>query len=711
MNTRRFGWGLLLLIIALATASADARQRPVHRPDHPPPHDIFSAAETAEIRTSHLALDLEVDFDALRLRGSATHTIINLHDTRRFIVDTRGLEIEAVTIDGNPTEWSLASSSAVGRPLTIDIEPWTRTVRIDYETTTTSDGLHWLTARQTTAGIAPFLYTFGQPDHTREWIPLQDTPGVRMTYEATIRVPPGLYALMSARNPIEPIESGIYHFEMPYPIPPYLIALAVGHLEFHPFDDRTGVYAEPDFVEEALWDLQYVPEMLDVAERLMGPYPFERYDVLLLPPGYPAGGMENPMLNFLNVAGVVSGNRESPPVPHNVMAHEIAHSWAGDSVTCATWSDTWLNEGFATYYANRILEEMMGHERAEIGFYWDRLNYESFVANTKRDPGITVLHRQFSPGDSLSIFNPTNYNKGSLFLEMLENRMGRDAFDTFIRSYFQRYAMDWVDDHAFLAHLSSSPAFDSSLQVEEWVYGKGMPSNVTAPTRSSLWDRVGVEADRFRAGVAASGLDTSDWTSFELSLFLWQITDVVPQRMAELDAAFGLSAMKSPSIHWFLGVATTLYDPGMPMLERFLLLGSWNILPVYQRLAQTAEARIWALELYNYARPRYVPGIRQYLDLLFEFQSSWTGRTEWTEWTPPSAGDFRLRRPESTSSKGWSGAPLWLRPPSSDGRRNQSGTGAPHSRATAGSTASTHSLARWPDDPRLGRVAARLSTR
>jgi leukotriene-A4 hydrolase len=614
MNASRAVWRLLLIAL-LVPLTIEARQRAVFTPfTPPPPHDVFSASEPSEVRTYHLALDLEVDFQARQMRGAATHSIINITGTHTFIVDTRSLSIHSVSIDGAPTTWSLGAETPAGRALTIDIEPTTREVRIDYATAPAAKVLHWLTALQTTGGVSPFLYTFSQPDHTREWIPLQDSPGVRMTYEATVRVPPGLLALMSARNPREPAADGVYRFEMPYPIAPYLIALAVGRLEFHALSDRTGFYAEPEWVDDASWDLQFVPAMLDTAEQILGPYPFERYDILLAPPGFSAGGMENPMCNFINVVAAVSSNHESPPTPQEVVAHELSHSWAGDLTTCATWSDTWLNEGFATYYAKRILEVVQGSERADLGFYWDRQAYEDYVRQLTNTPGFTVLHHQFQASDSLSIFNPTSYQKGSIFLKMLEDKAGRPVFDDFIRSYFQRYAFRWVDERAFLDELKTFVAVDQPLRLDDWIYGTGLPGNVTAPTRSVLWDRIEVEAKRFRAGTRASSLNTGGWKQFELGLFLQMVTDIVPQHMAELDATFGLSALKTPSIHWFLGVATTLYPPGLPMFERFLFIGGPNVRSVYYRLAQTPAGLAYALAIYQRARERYEPDIQAYVD-------------------------------------------------------------------------------------------------
>ena len=368
-----------LFAVALLVAVplfADRRHATLPAPPPPfvadaaPPVDVFSAADLTQVRTTHVGLDLEVDFDHYQVRGSAIETIVNLTGATTFTVDTRNLEIRGVTIDGVPTTWSLASSSSVGQPLTIDIQPTTRIVRIDYASKSNpqSVGLSWLAPLATDGDVAPFLYTFGEPDRTREWIPIQDTPGVRVTYDATIRVPPGLLAVMSAKNPTETSPDGIYQFAMDKPIPPYLIALAVGRMEFHPLSDRTGFYAEPENAAAAIEDLQYLPSMLDAAERVLGPYPFDRYDIVLMPPSFQAGGMENPEANFINVLSASPGNHDVPPSVSSVVAHELSHSWTGDLVTCATWGDTWLNEGFATYYQGLILDAMHLFERAEIEY-------------------------------------------------------------------------------------------------------------------------------------------------------------------------------------------------------------------------------------------------------------------------------------------------------------------------------------------------------
>jgi len=608
----------LLGVVAVVSLVA-ARPRGVERPRivDAPPADRFSAAEPARIRTTHLSLDLAVDFDRRVIGGTATHTVVNFTETREFVVDTRGLEIDAVTIDGAPTTWRYRTANEWTRPLEIDIDPTTHTVAIDYRTTEVADGLYWLTAKQTRGDVAPFLFTENEPIDARSWIPLQDTPGVRFTYDATVRVPPGLIALMSAAgNAVEANETGVYDFRMEHPIAPYLIALAVGRLAFHPFDDRTGVYAEPEMLDDVIWEMQFLPELVDAAEEVLGPYPFDRYD-LLFPPGFVAGGMENPNLNFLS-AGLILGNHEWPVPPSSYVAHELAHSWFGDLVTCATWEDTWLNEGFATYYEKRFYEAMELDERAELGYYWDREAYESALQWLTDDA--SVLHRTFAPGVGPgSVFNVVSYQKGGIFLETLNDTIGRSSFDAFIATYLVRNRYHWVDADEFLASLDVSvleddPQLETKLQLDAWIYGPGLPGNVTAPTSSAIETRVAAQATAFRRGTPASSLDTDGWGTLELVIFLPMIRDLMPARMSELDAAFGFSLMNTPPVMWLTVTAVTMYAPGMPALERFLATGVPNVVGIYQQLAQTPSGIAWARDFYEGVRDDYPPNIQFQVD-------------------------------------------------------------------------------------------------
>ena len=332
-------------------------------------HDLHSYANPELARIRHLDLDLTVVFEQQTIQGIAVLTIEQTgRDTKQLVLDSRALQIDEAEVspDGvkyQESRFSIGRSDKIlGAPLRIDIAPNTRFVRIRYSTDPTATALQWLAPEQTVRKQHPFLYTQSQAIHARSWIPLQDSPGVRVTYEARIHVPKGLNAVMGATNcPRDNGSAGDCHFVMDQPIPSYLIALAVGDLAFQSTGPRTGVWAEPQIVGKAAAEFSDMEKMLEAAERLYGPYRWSRYDVLVLPPGFPFGGMENPRLTFATPT-VITGDKSLV----SLIAHEMAHSWSGNLVTNATWSDFWLNEGYTVYIERRIIEELYGPRRAEM---------------------------------------------------------------------------------------------------------------------------------------------------------------------------------------------------------------------------------------------------------------------------------------------------------------------------------------------------------
>ena len=608
MRLRRtvLAFSILLTLVA-------ARQRAVAPPagwhGHAPPADAFSFSEPQKVTTHTLTLDLTVDFETRQLRGTARLGIENLSGTDTLILDTESLTIHSVVIDDNvPAEWSLGAASSWGAPLAITITPATESVTIEYETSPSASGLLWNTAQQSFGRQQPYLYSQNEPVSARSWIPSQDTPTVRSTYAATLRVPPGLLALMSAgNNATVANDLGVYTFAMPYRIPSYLIAIAVGRLEFRSLGARSGVYAEPGLIEDAVYELGYVPAMIASAERIAGPYPFDRYDLLLMPPTYIVGGMEHPMLNFIHPFSVVSQNEPAFVEPKTLIAHELAHSWSGDSATLANWNDVWLNEGITSYLANRIIEDVAGTERAEYQWFNDRRSYAAYAA-AMQNSSSTILHRTV-PHPYVG-FGATGYVKGSLFIRMLEDLAGRAAFDAFLRRYFGAFAYRWVDDQAFLAFLRESfpdPGLQESMKLDEWVYAPGLPSNITAPASSEVWNRVVSRASQFAAGSSVTDLAPATWREYELDLFLQFAQSAVRARMAEVDAVLGLSARVTPPTSWLLHAIATNYEPANAALERVLARGGSNstILQLYNALLQTPSGQSRALELFNRYRERY----------------------------------------------------------------------------------------------------------
>ncbi|MEA2491665.1 MAG: leukotriene-A4 hydrolase, partial [Acidobacteriota bacterium] len=608
---------LLLAFSFLFVFQAQAvRQRAVPHPVTPPltqaPANVFTFSNTDEVTTTHLALDLTVDFAQHRLRGSATLTLDNPTGTNRLVLDTRQLATSRVLLDGTQqVTGTIGPPTQHGSRFTIPITPATHTVTIEYTTASDASGLFWNSAAQSFGRQQPYLYSLNEPIDARSWIPIQDTPSMRLTYEATLHVPPGMLALMSAENPTETNTSGVYTFRMNETVPPYLIALAVGRLEFHAFDERTGVYAEPELMPDAIEELAYLPELLDAAEEIAGPHPFPRHDVLLMPPTFVVGGMEHPRLNFINPS-VVTGNHPDPLVPSLLIAHELGHSWSGDATTTGSWDDVWLNEGFASYLAIRFVEALGGPARAEHQLSVDRTAFEGLV-RFSTDPSDTLLHRPLTQQQNPGIaFNSASYTKGELFLRTLEDSLGRPAFDAILQAYFRRFAFHWVDERNFLAFLREQALpsdVEQRLRVVEWIYAPNLPSNVSAPASSAIARQVQAQVQRFTAGTSFANLDRAGWTDTHLDLFLQQAP--AANRLAEIDAVLHLSTRPLPPLRWLVLGIFGGYQPVYAGVERVLLRAGTNgaVLTLYNTLI-TAGDRSRAAAIFAVARDRYHPGVR-----------------------------------------------------------------------------------------------------
>ncbi len=586
-----------------------------------PVDDPHSYAEPWRVAVRHLALDLDVDFATHRLRGRADLTLDHRDPAAdRLVLDTEGLDVTAVTLDdGRPAPFALGPSDPLlGRPLTVEIAPDTRVVHVAYSTSPAAPALQWLEPEQTAGGEHPFLFTQCEPILCRSVAPLQDTPSVRLTYEATLRVPPELMAVMSADNPRARRPDGVYRFSMPQPIPSYLIALAVGDLEFRPVGPRTGVYAEPQVVERAAWELAELEGMVDAAEALYGPYRWGRYDVLVLPPSFPFGGMENPRLTFATPT-LLAGDRSLV----SLIAHELGHSWSGNLVTNATWDDFWLNEGFTDYVERRIMERLRGSDYADMLAVLGREDLERTVADLGADSPDTRLHLDLAGRDPDAGTTDIAYEKGAAFLRMLEEAVGRERWDPFLRSWFDEHAFEPATAEEFLDFLDRrllAPAGidPESLDLHAWVYGVGLPPNLPA-VHAERFERVDAARAAWLSGTPADRLPTAGWSTHEWLHFLRGLpADLRLAQLRELDAVFGLTGSQNAEIlaAWFeLAVAGGDRDV-YPALEAFLVrVGRLKfVAPLYTTLLAAPGGDSVAHAVYARARPGYHPVTRRVLD-------------------------------------------------------------------------------------------------
>jgi leukotriene-A4 hydrolase len=580
--------------------------------------DEHSYGNPAEIRVRHADLDWDVLFDRRILRGRATLTVERPAGGRatRLLLDTRDLDVSNAEASTDGTTWVPATFAQgpadriLGSELAVTIPEAATRVRISYATRPHASGLQWLDPAQTAGRKSPFLFTQSQAIHARSWIPLQDSPGVRVTYRARVRTPKNLIAVMSANNDPETVRDGDYDFEMRQPVPPYLIALAVGDIAFAPVSARSGVWAERPVLEHAAKEFSDLDRMVTTAEELFGAYRWERYDVLVLPPSFPFGGMENPRITFATPT-VLAGDKSLVAL----IAHELAHSWSGNLVTNATWRDFWLNEGITTYIERRIVERVYGARRADMEAVLGRQDLEKEMADLPQED--QILHVDLHGRDPDVGFTDVPYEKGALFMRQLEETFGRQRFDGFLRGYFEHFAFQSITTDEFVRYLRANLLDPdrpraARIPIEEWVERPGIPAGAPQP-RSDAFNAVELASRRWVEGrTPASGIDTREWSTQEWLHFLRGLPDPLPvDRMAELDRVFSLTSSGNSEItnQWLSMAIASGYQPAYGSLEGFLTsMGRRKFLkPLYEALVKTPEGKARALAIYRKARPTYHP--------------------------------------------------------------------------------------------------------
>ena len=592
-----------LLFILSVTACGREAEETSGAADYDPGRDYFTFANTSQFESRHLELDLDVDFERQTLSGHVIHEMACIDPgASQVVLDSRGLVIDrvrAAPAGGTARElrFRLSESDPVrGEALWIDLPDGFDCARefqlkIEYRTGPDASAIMWLPPELTAGGDHPFMFTQSQSIHARSWVPLQDTPSVRITYEATIRTPAQLLAVMSADNDPEAPRTGQYHFLMPQPIPSYLLALAVGNIYFEPFGEDTGVYAEPEVLPAAAWEFADTQAMLDAAEAIYGPYQWGRYDLLILPPSFPYGGMENPRLSFITPS-LLAGDRSLV----SVIAHELAHSWSGNLVSNRTWRDIWLNEGTTSYLEARLMEVLYGRERANEERV---LVYQSLLEDLERLPReMQPLAPVFTTGDPDVGQDGMEYAKGQMLLEHLEAVFGRQIFDAFMAGYFDHFAFQAISTEQFLEYadrelLRAVPGRYTRDRLEEWLYQPGLPDERTVPRSANL------EA----ASAAAPA-----WVSGE--------------RLVELDGAWAFSSSTNAEVAraWFIEVARRRFEPAYDRMRQYLgMHGRTRLVkPVYEALTQNGEDRALALEIFNGASSTYHPLTRAAIEPLFD---------------------------------------------------------------------------------------------
>jgi aminopeptidase N len=609
---------LLLLVLLAACKPSETTTTttpPVAKPASAFVHDAHSYSNPNQVRVEHLDLDVTADFAKKQIIGTATLKIAKTDPSAtKLILDTRDLAISKVTLQpgGTPAQFNLAKTNDfLGSALEIPINPDTTAVVIEYASSPGAVALQWLTPEQTAGKKYPFLLSQSQSINARTWVPIQDSPQVRFTYNATVHVPKELMAVMSAENATQRSADGVYHFTMPQPIPSYLLAIAVGDLDFRSLGPHSGVYAERPLIEKAAHEFEDTEKMISAAEELYGPYRWGRYDLLVLPPSFPFGGMENPRLTFLTPT-VIAGDKSLV----SLIAHELAHSWSGNLVTNATWNDFWLNEGVTTYIEHRIDEKIYGREYSEMLWLLGITDVTGEIAETpEKDTHLYIELTGRNPDEAPGIV----YEKGALFLRLLEEKVGREQWDAFLRKYFDSHAFQSMDTKRFLKYMRDNiPGIDQKVpNLERWVYGPGLPGNAPKP-QSQAFAKVEQQAKAFGGGASAASLATQNWSSHEWVHFIQSLPQLTPERMAELDARFKFTESGNNEVlaAWLDRSVDARYKAAWSAIEHFLTSQGRRkyLKPLYEKLMAHPEDVAFAKKVYAAARPTYHPVSQSTID-------------------------------------------------------------------------------------------------
>jgi len=630
--TREIVAGLLAMCGALQYGAASADAGPID-----PGFDYHSYANVDQFRTTHLDLDLRVDFKFKTIEGSVTLELKRL-DPRatQLVLDTKNLMILDVTQKATDVLGATGKNQTIrvsrpfhmekpdpilGSALVIDLPPSKKSVesiKIDYETLEASPALQWLSEKQT-GRHKPFLYTQAEPIAARAWIPLQDTPQVRASYKAKIHTDDRYRAVMSAENDPKAKRNGDYSFVMPQAVPSYLIALAVGDLEFQETGPRTGVYAEKPIIKAAAKEFADTEAMIQANEKMFGPYKWSRFDILVMPPSYPEGGMENPRLTFITPT-VIAGDKSLV----SVIAHELAHSWAGNLVGNATWRDFWLNEGLTDYMESRIMTAVYGEQRSAMEAVLGLTSLRAGLAKLKpADQILAIDLRDRDPGDG---FTDVPYEKGRLFFNYLDSKFGRERFDVFLRGYFDHFAFKSVNSAEFLTYLQENlldrfPGIVSRAQVNAWVLGPGLPADAVLPV-TTMFQPVDEARSAWLGGTLPAKKIGADWVTQQWLHFLDEMPALSAAQLADLDKTFGLNKTPNAEIahSWFKLVIVNDYRPSFPRLEEYMTtIGRRKLIePLYTGLMKAPAGTEVAKRVLTKARPGYHPETVKAIEAIVE---------------------------------------------------------------------------------------------
>ncbi|KAJ1936736.1 Leucyl aminopeptidase yscIV, partial [Kickxella alabastrina] len=590
--------------------------------------DPNSQSNLDEVTTSHVHLDVAIDFGGKVLRGSAALNMQALKHTQEVVLDSAHLVVKSASLvdaAGQTTALSFDTSTKhkiYGTALRMALpEPVAAgdkfRIVIEYETTSKGGAIQFLTPEQTLGKSYPYLFTQCEEIHARSMFPCQDSPSVKIAYSAEVQVPKPLTALMSA------ISSGsrdvgdarVFSFEQKITIPSYLVALVVGNLAMAKVSDRCAVWSEPENLDACAWEFAEMENILQTAEDLITPYVWGRYDLLVLPPSFPFGGMENPCLTFVTPT-LLAGDRSLT----DVIAHEIAHSWSGNLVTAKNWEHFWLNEGWTTYFERKIVARLSGEDARQLSCVIGEADLLESVEFYGKDSPLTALVPKLDGVDPDDAYSTVPYDKGAHLLYYLELILGGpNVFEPYMRAYINEFqgksidTQDWKDFllSYFASHDPAKLELLNQVAWDSWFSAPGMPpvgnKYDESPQKVCLdladrWIKAAETADYSQF----SPKDMEVFSTMQSVIFLTRLAESSPLKedtLAALDNTYKLTGYRNCEVK-FSWLSLALKSNHMAVIDTVT-----NMLSTQGRM--------------KYTRPLYrllhaCPGYKEFAEQLFE---------------------------------------------------------------------------------------------
>lgn len=568
---------------------------------------------------NHMDLALTVDFATSQISGLAT-CLLAAPASGPLDLDTRDLTITSVTAaDGAALDFDLEhSDDIIGTRLRVVLPEACERFSVAFVTSPEASALQWLAPAQTDGGKHPYLFSQCQAIHARSVIPCQDSPLARFTFTCEMTVPDALTVVMAAApgeaRPGQEEGTKTFSFEMPQSIPPYLFAFAVGNIVSEDLGPRSRVYTEPETLAKSAWEFAEVDDMLAAAEDVFGPYLWDRFDFLVMPGSFPYGGMENPRLTFLTPT-LLAGDRSLV----DVLAHELAHSWTGNLVTNASINDFWLNEGFTVWAERRILEKMKGVEAKALSAALGRNALLEAMEKFGMDSPFTQLEIDGAGTDPDEFYSSVPYEKGFLFVALLEEVVGREKFDAFVKKYIKKFSFTSITTAQFEDFMQAElPGVAEKVNADEWIHQPGLPDNAPVFASAQL-EKLEAMAKGWSDGVRPQVAEAKAWAPSDWQIYLQALPQVLSQEECQwLDENFALTDQGNCEIlcDWLVIAAGSNYEPSFARIRSFLgSVGRMKYLkPLYSTLQAGEATRAMAAEVFAENAGSYHPIARAGLE-------------------------------------------------------------------------------------------------